>query len=145
MASTHVQLEVEDWVRREWLLDHYGVRFSRERVSLSPGGVFDFDAVSDDGEIVATISTSSSHTSSGKLGVGKMMKIRSDAFFLLLAGAATKALVFTEEDMFEQWMAERTKGRIPSSIELLWARIPKELNDKLAAARGIASKEVRPR
>ena len=145
MASTHVQLEVEDWVRREWLLDHYGVRFSRERVSLSPGGVFDFDAVSDDGEIVATISTSSSHTSSGKLGVGKMMKIRSDAFFLLLAGAATKALVFTEEDMFEQWMAERTKGRIPSSIELLWARIPKELNDKLVAARGIASKEVRPR
>lgn len=144
MASTHVQLEVEDWVRREWLRDHYGTRFARERVALSSGGVFDFDAVSGDGEIVANISTSAARTSGGKLGIGKMSKIRSDAFFLLLAEAGTRALVFTEQDMYEQWMAEREKGRIPSSIELLWARIPAELNDKLVGAREIASQEVRP-
>jgi len=36
------------------------------------GGVFDFDAVSDDGKIVASISTSGSKTATGKYAVGKM-------------------------------------------------------------------------
>jgi hypothetical protein len=44
MADTRVQLEVEDWVRREWMTTHFGERFSRERVPLSSGGVFDADA-----------------------------------------------------------------------------------------------------
>lgn len=87
MADTRVQLEVEDWVRREWMPRQFGQRFSRERVSLSPGGVFDFDAVGEDGRVVATISTSGAKTSGGKNAVGKMLKVRSDIYFLLLAKA----------------------------------------------------------
>jgi hypothetical protein len=55
MADTRVQLEVEDWVRRNWMDKKYGQQFSRDRVKLSSGGVFDFDAVSQDGKIAAAI------------------------------------------------------------------------------------------
>jgi len=42
------------------------------RVRLSSGGVFDFDAVSEDHSVVATISTSGAKTAGGKYAVGKM-------------------------------------------------------------------------
>jgi hypothetical protein len=62
MADTRIQIEVEDWVRRNWMPTHFGVSFSRERLLVQSGGVFDFDAVSEDHSIVATISTSGSKT-----------------------------------------------------------------------------------
>ncbi|HYT19398.1 MAG TPA: hypothetical protein VEW05_04110 [Candidatus Polarisedimenticolia bacterium] len=78
MAQTGVQLEVEDWVRREWLPKEFGQRFTRERLGLTSGGVFDFDAVSADEKIVASISTSAARTARGNLAVGKLTKIRSE-------------------------------------------------------------------
>ena len=54
MADTRVQLEVEDWVRKQWMPSEFGQRFSRERVRLDSGGMFDFDAVSADESTVAT-------------------------------------------------------------------------------------------
>lgn len=44
MAGTRVQLDVEDWVRRNWMASHFEMKFSRERLPLRSGGVFDFDA-----------------------------------------------------------------------------------------------------
>ena len=58
MADTRVQLEVEDWVWQAWMPQHFGISFYRERLKIRSGGVFDFDAVSADRTIVATISTS---------------------------------------------------------------------------------------
>src|SRR3981081_4515175 len=78
MADTRIQLEVEDWVRRNWMAPTFGMKFSRERLSLRSGGVFDFDAVNEDHSVVATISTSGSKTSGGKNAVGKILKLRSD-------------------------------------------------------------------
>ena len=99
MADTGVQLEVEDWVRREWLPREFGQRFSRERLKLTPGGVFDFDAVSADEKIVASISTSASRTATGKLAVGKLTKIRSDMLFLLMASCDQRLVILTDETM----------------------------------------------
>lgn len=96
MSDTRVQLEVEDWVRREWIPRKFGQQFSRERVKLSSGGVCDFDAVSADRKIVAAISTSGALTVGNKLAVGKMLKIRSDMYFLLLAEAERRIVVLTE-------------------------------------------------
>ena len=110
MADTRVQLEVEDWVRREWMSKRFGQRFSRERVRLSSGGFFDADAVSEDLEIVAAISTSGARTSGGKNAVGKMLKIRSDMYFLLLAQAERRLVVLTESDMYAQCQKEVTGG-----------------------------------
>lgn len=52
MADTRVQLDVEDWLRRNWMPTQYGTSFFRERLRLRSGGVFDFDAVSADHSIV---------------------------------------------------------------------------------------------
>jgi len=54
LADSRIQLEVEDWVRRNWMPTQYGTKFSRERLRLRSGGLFDFDAVSEDHFIVAT-------------------------------------------------------------------------------------------
>ena len=125
--------------------ERYGQRVSRERVSLTPGGVFDFDAVSDDGKLVANISTSGSKTASGKNAVGKMLKVRSDIYFLFLTKAERTLVLLTEHDMYEQWLKEVENGRVPSSIDFVHVEIPGDLNSKLLEARRKASREVTPR
>ena len=136
MADTRTQVRVEDWVQREWMPERYGQRFSRERVALTSGGVFDFDAVSADGTMVANISTSGSKTASGK--------VRSDIYFLLLARAQRTLVLLTERDMYERWLAEVESGRVPDSIEFVHVDIPHDLDRKLQASRQAASREVTP-
>lgn len=142
MADTRVQLEVEDWVRREWMRDRFATRFSRERVRLSPGGYFDADAVSEDFKIVAAISTSGARTSGGKNVVGKMLKIRSDMYFPLLTDAQRRLVVLTEADMFAQCQKEAAGGRVPKTVEFFHAEIPHDLKVRLVASRGVASGEI---
>lgn len=142
MADTRVQIEVEDWVRRNWMPHTFGTRFSRERVPLRSGGVFDFDAVSDDRSIVATISASSAKTSGGKHAVGKMLKLRSDMLFLTMVEAKRRIIVLTEQDMCDQCKKEAAGGRVPPEIEFVCATLPQELNLRLIAARIKASGEL---
>ena len=141
MADTRIQLEVEDWIRRNWMLRHFGKKFSRERLKVRSGGVFDFDAVSDDGSIVATISTSGSKTSSMKNAVGKILKLRSDMLFLTMVQAERRIIILSETDMFEQCKKESAGGRVPPEIEFMCAEIPEELRARLVAARLKASGE----
>jgi hypothetical protein len=141
MADTRIQLAVEDWVRRNWMVSHFGMKFSRERMSLRSGGVFDFDAVSEDHSIVATISTSGSKTSGGKYAVGKMLKLRSDIPFLTMVEATRRLIVLTERDMYDQCEHEVAGGRVPPEIEFASAIIPDELRLRLVAARLRASEE----
>jgi hypothetical protein len=141
MADTRIQLEVEDWVRRNWMASHFGMRFSRERLRLRSGGVFDFDAVSEDHSIVATISTSGSKTSGGKHAVGKILKLRSDMLFLTMVEAKKRLIILTEQDMCDQCRREAEGGRVPPGIEFSCAMIPDELRVRLIAARRKASEE----
>ena len=145
MADTRIQLEVEDWVRRNWMPVAFGRKFRRERLKLRSGGMFDFDAVCDQESIVATISTSSSLTSGGKHGVGKMMKLRSDMLFLLMAPAERRIVVLTEQDMYARCLSERDGGRVPPEIEFALAEIPDDLRTKLNRARSESSREVYPK
>ena len=144
MADTRCQLECEDWVRLNFLPVRFGQPFSRERLRLSSGGVFDFDAVSTDRKIVATISTSGATTASGKYGVGKMMKLRSDMLFLLLAERLQSFIVLTECDMYELCRKEQQAGRVPKQIDFLHAELPPELVQRLREARRVSSAEVSP-
>lgn len=142
MADTRVQVMIEDWVRREWMPQRYGQPFSRGQVELTSGGVFDFDAVSADGAIVANISTSGLKTARGKHGSGKVLKVRSDIFFLLLARAPRKLMLLTESDMHDRWISEAESGRVPASIKFAHVQIPRALDLKLRASREVASREV---
>jgi len=143
MADTRIQLEVEDLVRRNWMPLRFGMKFSRERLSLRSGGVFDFDAVSEDHSVVATISTSGSKTSGGKHAVGKILKLRSDILFLTMVEAKRRLVILTERDMCDQCEKEAAGGRVPAEIEFVCAIIPDELRVRLAAARLKASGESR--
>lgn len=80
----------------------FGKKFFRERLSLRSGGVFDFDAVSEDQSVVATISTSGSKTPGIKNAVGKILKLRSDMLFLILVHADRRVIVPNEPDMLNQ-------------------------------------------
>ncbi|PJI37618.1 hypothetical protein [Ferrovibrio sp.] len=143
MAHTGVQIEVEDWVRENWMSDQFQQRFYRNRIKLESGGVFDFDAVSEDKSIAACISTSGGKTSRGKLAVGKLHKLRSDMLFLHMAvGVTQKLMILTELDMLELCEKEKTNGRTPSDIAFRHAPIPEDLQARLIKAREIASKEM---
>jgi hypothetical protein len=141
MADTRIQLEVEDWVRRNWMVSHFGMNFSRERPPIRSGGVFDFDALSEDHSVVATTSTSGSKTSGGKRAVGKILKPRSDMLFLTMVGAMRRLVVLTERDMCDQCEKEAKGGRVPPEIEFVCATILDELRLRLVAARLKASGE----
>src|SRR5258708_3885581 len=143
MADTRVQLEVEDWVRRHWMAPHFSMKFSRERLPLRSGGVFDFDAVSEDQSVVATISTSGAKTSGGKNAVGKILKLRSDILFLTMVQAKRRIVILTERDMCDQCEKEAAGGRVPPEIEFVCAIIPDELRVRLVTARLKASGESR--
>lgn len=132
-------------MRLNFLPAKFGQPFHRERLRLSSGGVFDFDAVSADQTVAATISTSGATTATGKHGVGKMMKLRSDMLFLLLAGRPKSFLVLTEQDMYQLCLKERHGGRVPLEIEFLYAELPAELAQRLRDARRASSTEVSPR
>ncbi|HET6203487.1 MAG TPA: hypothetical protein VFI25_11875 [Planctomycetota bacterium] len=144
MADTRVQLEIEDWVRQHWMAKQFGQQFRRERLRLTSGGLFDFDAISADNAIVATISTSAGVTSGGKHPTGKVMKLRSDMLFLSMVEAKRRIIVLTAPDMYQLCIREKEGGRVPSSIEFAVAPIPGLLQERLRHAQSAASREVRP-
>jgi hypothetical protein len=119
----------------------FGMKFSRERLPLRSGGVFDFDAVSKDRSMVATISTSGSKTAGGKNAVGKILKLRSDMLFLTMVEAKRRIIVLTERDMCDQCEKEAAGGRVPPEIEFVCAIIPDSLRSRLVDARLKASGE----
>lgn len=146
MADTRIQLEVEDWVRNRWMPKRFGQQFYRHRLSLTSGGVFDFDAVSDDRKMVACISTSGGKTARGKHAVGKLLKLRSDMLFLVLAREPERRfIILTEQDMYDVCSKEKKGGRVPENIEFELVEIPEELRERLNSSRENASKEVSPR
>ena len=145
MADTKTQHEVADWVREEWLPGQFGQPFDKQQMPLSSGGVYQFNAVSEDHTIIAAISTSGATTASGNLAVGKLLHIRSDMFFLLLVNEVRRVVVLTELDMYKLCLKERSNGRVPLSIEFLHAEIPEGLRERLENAATAASREMLPK
>jgi hypothetical protein len=143
MADTTCQVECEDWVRRVWMAEHFGEPFFRERVKLTSGGVFDFDAVNADRTVVGTISTSSAKTSGGNWATGAVMKLRSDMLFLLLAAPKRALLILTERNMYDLCQKEASIGRVPPQIEFFHAALPDDLAVKLIDAKRRSSEESR--
>jgi len=145
MADTRVQTEVENWICSNWMPKQFIQEFSRKSMILASGGRYSFDAVSDDNRVVAVISTSGAKTSSGKSGVGKMLKIRSDMYFLILVDAESRVVILTEPDMFELCQKEKQNGRVPETIQFLHAKIPDNLEARLKESRRRAANEVSPK
>lgn len=124
--------EAEDHVRRIFLREKFGMRFSRERLRLSPGGIFDFDAVSEDESIICCISTSVGETTGGNRATSKLSKMKADVLNLILVpGEKKKVMIFTDGDMAELLKEEQVNGRIPADIEILISDLPKDIHGGL--------------
>jgi hypothetical protein len=145
MANTSAQLDAARWIVAE-LSSRFSQRFEERLIYLTWGGKFKFDAVSEDGTILANISTSQPKTAKGKPAIGKFHKIRSDALYLLHAvNAKQRLLIFTEKNMQEHFEGEQKSGRFPPEVELLCIELPENINNRVNISRYLASKEVTPK
>lgn len=144
MANTRAHKLAEQWIAAQWLPQRFGQAFAETQMPLSPGGVFNFDAVSEDRRIVANISTSAKVTGRGNHGTAKVQKIRSDIYLLLLVAAERKLIVLSEPDMHAWWLGEAARKRVPAEVEFLHAILPDDLQATLLASRQRASQEVTP-
>jgi hypothetical protein len=144
MADSRVHLEVEDWIRQTWMPEQFGQPFFRERLQLESGGQFDFDAVSADRRVAASISASGGFTASGKAAVPKLNKLRSDVLFLLQAPLDRRLIVLADSDLFNLCAREIESGRMPRQVEFFHAPLPPVLESRLRASRARAAAEVTP-
>jgi len=143
--ARNYRAEAEDHVRRVFLREKFGQRFSRERLQLSSGGVFDFDAVSEDEKIVCCISTSVGETSGGNPAMAKLSKMRSDVLYLLLLpGERQRAMVFTDAAMASLLRQEKENGRIPKDIEIFVSDIPTDIRDALYKRKQMPNTALEP-
>ena len=137
MADTSPQFAVADWITREWLPHRLGEPFFRAKVRLVSGGEQSFALVNADKSIVGTICTSGVRAGSGKT------KVRADLYFLLMAQATRRLVVFTDPEMDGYFQEERRRGRIPNDVGFLFAEgVPEDLMERLRAAQRNASDEV---
>lgn len=136
MADSSPQIAVADWINREWLPHRMGETFFRAKVRLVSGGEHSFASVNADKTAVGTVCTS------GPRNGGKL-KVRSDLYFLLMAQATRRFVVFTDPAMDAYFAEERRRGQIPKDIGFMLASgIPPELMERLRAAQRSASDEV---
>ena len=143
MSSTHVQIECEKWIVDSWLPNRYKMPFRKQKMSMQGRGVFEFDAVSIDNNIIGNISTAPAFTYRGSIASGKKSKLRADCLMLVLGSAEKKLMILTESSMHELALKEQSEGRLPLDIEICLAKLPDDLKQKLIASRDDASLEVR--
>lgn len=144
MADSAIQLAVERWICNTHLPECYGKVFTKQRLPLAWGALFEFDAVSDDQAIVAVVSTSKLMTAGGKQGAGKKHKILADLAYLHGTACELRLAIFTEPCMWQWASGQKAKGRVAPNIELVLVEIPAVDRGRLEAARLIASSEVLP-
>ena len=146
MANTLNLRKIDDWINDEQLPKLWpGKKFKSCQVKLKWGGLFKFNAVSDDGKVVICISTSSSKTAKGKSATSKYQKIMTDALFLLnVEGEVEIAMVFTEKDMKLHFDKAVSQGRFPPNIKLLFIELGHDLQTIVVETRKAASIETSP-
>lgn len=144
MANTKVQLKAEKWIVAEYLPKQFNQCFKKKQIELKWGGKFEFDAVSEDGMIIANISTSNARTVKGKPASGKFHKIKGDTLYLLHTNTTKRLQIFTEKDMQEHFISEKKSGRFPPEVDLIHVELPEFLKQELQNAKHFASQEVSP-
>jgi len=131
---------VEDHVR-DMLSAEHQIVFHRQRVRLQPGGYHEFDAVSDNGRIVASVKTASG--TGGRTPAGKVTSCIAELYFLSLARANKKFLVLTSADFYRMFVAAMD-GKIPNGVEVLHIALPDDVQARVAAVQQSGTDETQP-
>jgi len=125
------------------LQQEYGRPFGPKRLTLASGGSHEFDAVSDDGQNVASVKAASGRTSGGNNPSGKIKDAEAELYYLTLANGTERILVVTDPEFYEI-LTRRLRGRLASGLSLKLVPLPLEIMIQVQKIRNWASAEVSP-
>jgi len=134
MVNSNAHVEVEKWIREVELPKLFNQKFKQKSLMLKSGGEYKYNAVSDDDNIIAMISTRTGETPNGKVEEANLQKIRSEVYWVLMIEQRFEKmlLVLTEPSMINLIKQEKKKDRFPKEIEILRVKLPRELAQKIA-------------
>lgn len=144
MHDTKAQVEAEQWIRDQYLPMKYGQPFGKKSLELQSRAQAKFDAVSDDGEIVAVISTKVGFTSGGRKNEDELNQTRSAALRFLMLDYIPKErlMIFTEQSMIDLVKDEKKRDRFPKALKIVKVKLPPDIADRLEESRRIDSEDV---
>lgn len=140
--TTYLRREVESHVRAELAAKH-GQPFSSQFLELRTGGRHEFDAVSDDEQIVAGIKAASGLTAGGRIPSGKINSSLAELYYLSLVEAPVRMLVLTNPE-FHAIFVKKTSGAIAWGIAVICMPLPEAMQAEVDAVVRLASDEVSP-
>jgi len=141
--TTKIKTMIEPYVRN-WLSKQFPRHNFQERgVQLVSGKSHKFDAVADDGSIVAAILCSRAATRTGRENTGGVRKALNDIGYLKeIPANVQKVLVFTD-DNFCQLIRRRASRLGTEPIQMMVCKLPPRLEAELKQIIDKASLEQR--
>ena len=129
---------------RNWLSDQFpGHVFEEKPVQLASGGRHKFDAVTEDGSIVAAILCNKARTRTNRENTGGVRKALTDLSYLqALPAGVQKVMVFTD-DSFCNLIHRRASGLLMEPVQMLICTLPPHLETLLGEILYEASHEQR--
>lgn len=97
--------------------------------------------MSEDNSIVASIKSHSWFTSGGKLPSGKIGQIYQSLYYMSLAEAKIKLLIFTDREAYEGFM-KLCEGKLEDDIEIRLIGLSQELRSIMKTVQKNARKEM---
>jgi hypothetical protein len=131
MADTNPQSQAAKWIRDVYLPKKYGQPFREKSLELQSRALAKFDAVSEDGEIVAVISTNVGFTSGGRKNEDELNQTRAAALRFLMLDYIPKErlMIFTEQSMMDLIKDEKKRDRFPKTLKLVKVKLPPKLEE----------------
>jgi hypothetical protein len=140
MVNTrYLSTAVEDHVR-DVLSAEYQIVFRRQRVKLQPGGYHEFDAVSDNGRVVASVKTAAA---TGRHPGGTLTNCLAELYLLTIVRAHKKILVLTSPDFHRMFMAAMA-GKVPNGIAIMHVPLPAEIQARVESVQQAGTDETQP-
>ena len=140
--TSYLRREVESYVRTV-LERRYGQTFSARVLQLRTGGSHEFDCVSRDGSVVASVKSASGLTAGGKNPSGKIKDSLAELYYLSLVEAPVRLLVLTTPAFYEIF-TKATRGAIAEGIGVECIPLPTEIQAEVDQVVRAASAEVTP-
>lgn len=141
--TTKIKTVIEPYLRN-WLSNQFpGHVFEKKRVQLASGGSHKFDAVAEDGSIVAAALCNRAHTRTQRENTGGVRKALTDLSYLQgLPADVQKVMVFTD-DNFCHLIGRRASRLVTEPVQMMICTLPPRLQTLLGEILDKASHEQR--
>jgi len=145
--TQHLKTHVEDEVRA-WLTKEFGQTFRKDflQVGIKSDGspaVREFDAISTDGQIVASIKASTWITVGGNQPAAKVHSFYTELYFFDLIGKRAKKLLIFTDAAARNGFAKICDGKKADDVELMPFELSSGIRREADLALAAASREIR--